>query len=901
MIPSRWSAPATALLLTVGAGCGGGAEPVPMPAPPPAVSTIVLAPAALDLVPGQTETLAATLRAADGSALSGRPVVWQSSAPAVATVSAAGEVTGASPGTASITVTSGTAAAAADVTVMAGAVIGSEGGTIHADGGSVELIIPAGALPGAVPISVTPVAGPVAGNDTTIRAAYEFGPAGTRFAAPVTVRIGYPPGPLMDSIAVFHRVKRLEAGRWVELLDWTVDPVRRVVAGSTSSFSTYGLGIWNGPDQIILNPATRTLREGEPLTITASITGLDGRPMSAAEFTDIHTSGRLEWIADGAVELSASGLSAVVRAREPGTNLVVALTWRKTPACLALGAVDNEPRCAIGVQQSDTVWVPYVEDVTWRPYGYRIGRSLLTAVPVPIAALAITPDSIAVAVGGTIALVATPRDSAGNILAGRAVTWSTSDGAIASVSAAGLVTGVTAGTVTITAAAEGRTAVARVTVAGSALPVGSILLDAVPDPIEVGGTVQLVAVVRDTAGAVISGVPLTWTAVDTGIVTVSTAGLVTGAAVGTGARVRAAAGGRSSITRITVLPPGPAVLGSPSAGDRHVCLRRTDGTAWCWGQGKTGQLGDGSVRDAQPTPVPVAGGPFAAVSAGGLVELTAGEQGHTCGLTPSGQALCWGSNVAGQLGDGTTSHRVAPVAIAGGPFHRIWAGWNGRTCAVTPGGAGYCWGANIGALGSTTNPIPTPSRLVGLSGVTDIAPGGRAACALAGGTAWCWGNNDTGMLGSGDPASSSVPVAVAGGRTFIQLVAGVEHACGLDTAGQAWCWGRGAIGDGSTAVRRTPVPVAGGIAFAALSAGPATTCGLDGLGNAWCWGALANTSTPVKVPGGHLFSEITAGGFVACGRAPDGTWCWGRNAWGQLGNGITHQAEAWWPVRVRFP
>src|SRR5438093_11395050 len=108
-----------------------------------------------------------------------------------------------------------------------------------------------------------------------------------------------------------------------------------------------------------------------------------------------------------------------------------------------------------------------------------------------------------------------------------------------------------------------------------------------------------------------------------------------------------------------------------SAGD-HTCAVTTVGASYCWGFNSAGQLGDGTT-DRKSTPVLVimpAGVRFAAVSAGG---------DHTCGLTPSGAAYCWGRNEAGQLGDGTRlvdRKRVPEGAPAGVGFGAmILDGW----------------------------------------------------------------------------------------------------------------------------------------------------------------------------------------------------------------------------------
>jgi alpha-tubulin suppressor-like RCC1 family protein len=82
----------------------------------------------------------------------------------------------------------------------------------------------------------------------------------------------------------------------------------------------------------------------------------------------------------------------------------------------------------------------------------------------------------------------------------------------------------------------------------------------------------------------------------------------------------------------------------------------TANVAYCWGRNDLGQLGDGT-RTQRLTPIAVAGGRF-------FRQVSAGT-GHTCGVTPADRAFCWGSNQFGQLGDGTRNIRLTPVAVAG--------------------------------------------------------------------------------------------------------------------------------------------------------------------------------------------------------------------------------------------
>ena len=157
--------------------------------------------------------------------------------------------------------------------------------------------------------------------------------------------------------------------------------------------------------------------------------------------------------------------------------------------------------------------------------------------------------------------------------------------------------------------------------------------------------------------------------------------------------------------------------------------------------------------------------------------LTTGQT-HTCGLTSSGAAFCWGDNWSGQLGTGSTANSSTPVAVSGGlRFSVLAAGFN-HTCGLTSAGAAYCWG-----------------------------------------------DNSSGQLGNRSTTSSTTPVAVSGGLHFSALAAGGSHTCGLTSVGAVYCWGDnydGQLGDGSTTSSTTPVAVSGGLRFSALVTGAAS-------------------------------------------------------------------------------
>ncbi|NBT26267.1 MAG: hypothetical protein EBT09_06875, partial [Actinobacteria bacterium] len=289
--------------------------------------------------------------------------------------------------------------------------------------------------------------------------------------------------------------------------------------------------------------------------------------------------------------------------------------------------------------------------------------------------------------------------------------------------------------------------------------------------------------------------------------------------------------------------------------------------------------------------------------------------GHTCGLASNGFTYCWGFNGSGELGDGSTTDRVTPAAVAGGLKFASLSAAGQHTCGLVASGAAYCWGNNShGQLGNGTageNWGDSANRMVpvavtgGLT-FTSIVAGRYHTCGLTlASTAYCWGDNSNGQLGDGTTGggnltSRTAPVAVTGGLTFTSLVAGLSYTCGLVSVGTAYCWGSnpwGNLGDGTTGTDRpTPVAVTGGLTFTSLVAGQSHTCGLSSGGAVYCWGmnaygqigdgTTAERLTPTAVTGGVAFTRLVRGSNHTCGLAAGGTvYCWGNNGTGQLGDG----------------
>jgi uncharacterized protein YjdB len=195
------------------------------------------------------------------------------------------------------------------------------------------------------------------------------------------------------------------------------------------------------------------------------------------------------------------------------------------------------------------------------------GTASVTVTPVPVATVSVSPPTPSVIVGQTVQLTATTRDANNNVLTGRTVTWSSSNTGIARVSSSGVVTGVAAGSATITATREGKSGTASVTV--TLAPVATVTVAPSPASVGVGQTVQLTATMRDANNNVLTGRTVTWGSSNTGIATVSSSGVVTGVAVGS-ATITATSETKSGTAsvNVTAASADPVLVG---AGDIASC------------------------------------------------------------------------------------------------------------------------------------------------------------------------------------------------------------------------------------------------------------------------------------------------------------------------------------------
>jgi alpha-tubulin suppressor-like RCC1 family protein len=264
---------------------------------------------------------------------------------------------------------------------------------------------------------------------------------------------------------------------------------------------------------------------------------------------------------------------------------------------------------------------------------------------------------------------------------------------------------------------------------------------------------------------------------------------------------------------VTEVPQLAGLRGFSGSGF-HACAMRPDGRVACWGSNSFGQLGHGTDAGEQcrvsgqdtscrrtPTEVP---------GLVGATAVSAESQSATCARMGDGTVQCWGDNRTGALGDGTTTTRhtprpvsglrgVAEVSVSGGVV------FGGFACARLEDGTVQCWGSNThGQLGSAASAQTckdlfsqdkpcslTPQPVPGLTGVVQLSLGDAFACALKGdGSVTCWGNNGSGELGRGSIGSGTAQLApVTGLGAASQISAGNNSACARLTDATLWCWG----------------------------------------------------------------------------------------------------------------
>jgi len=313
------------------------------------------------------------------------------------------------------------------------------------------------------------------------------------------------------------------------------------------------------------------------------------------------------------------------------------------------------------------------------------------------------------------------------------------------------------------------------------------------------------------------------------------------------------------------------------AGAYHQCALRSSGAVACWGTNDHGQLGTGEPWRTVPVDVALPAPVTSLSSAGDAVAAIAAG------------AMGWGASTANQVLPGSSKGTSPPFTLsplAGTAQVELAPSFG---CARDDGGGVKCWGSNIsGQVGSGTSAerVLAPEQVQGLTtGATDVSVGSGHACAVVGGGVKCWGDNEYGQLGDGTKTDRPTPVTLAGATSgVLSVVAGDKRTCVRTADNAVRCVGV-FPGNGTPESTSLVDVVASGVT--ALGGSSQRTCVADGT-SVRCWSSTGPAPSPVPGLSGAI--AIAGSPGHTCVVTPaGGVKCWGTNGRGQLGDGTLLQ------------
>ena len=417
-----------------------------------------------------------------------------------------------------------------------------------------------------------------------------------------------------------------------------------------------------------------------------------------------------------------------------------------------------------------------------------------------------------------------------------------------------------------------------------------------------------------------------WTAISTGT-TFSLGITTTGVLYGWGDNTTGQLGiGSTTATSspVAVVTPSAAYswtqISAPNQGTTFLGIR-SDGTLWAWGLNINGQLGINSTTSPITSPTLVSG------PAGASWSAVAAGTSHSLGITTAGRLYAWGYNLAGAVGNLSTTDVSSPVLVSG-PASTSWsavaAGFE-SSFGITNIGVLYAWGYNFyGELGiNSTTTVSSPVLVSGPAGASWSVVSAGASHTLGvttTGLLYGWGYNNSGQVGVNSLSTISSPVLVSGpaATSWSTVAAGALHSLALTSTKLLYGWGQntsGQVGINSLANVSSPVAIVGPAAVQSwkqVAGSAGATLAIKSDGTLWGWGAnpagavgnlsTATVSSPVLVsgPAGASWSAIAAGASHSLGITTTGQlYGWGLNASGQLGiNTLTPTSS---PVLVSGP
>ena len=759
------SAGAVALGWLIGS-CGGG-DAIVGPPPPPTTAIVTMSADSGSLVPAATFQLTATAKSAAGEALS-RNFAWSTSDTAKVTVSSNGLVAGVAPGIATITAAVDGKSASATITVLDGGVVSPSGATLLVQSGVVQILVPAEAVASQTNLTVVASTSSAADPSVIRGTAFEFGPAGTSFQKAVSLRIKYNPANLpAGTEQAALKLHLSTSSGWEALPSSVVDTTAKIVSAEVSHFSTYAviipapvsaIVIRGPPDNPVVAGASSLQVSGSE-QLTATLTDSNGQILtdrlvtwasSHPEVATVAASGLVTALAPGSSTMSASaggvtvtitltvvpipvasvGVTLAASSLIAGATTQATAIMRATNGDVLSGRLvawtsSNASVATVSADGTVSAVSPGTAEITATSEG-KSGTASITVAAIPVASVNVALSSNSITAIGTSQATATTLDANGNSLMGRAVAWSSSNTAVATVNATtGLVTAVSDGTVNIIGASEGKTGSATLTVTPA--PVATVTVALAPGSITAVGMSQATATTLDANGNTLTGRVVTWSSGNNAVATVDAQGAVTAVTVGT-ASITATSEGKTGSATITVTQAPVATVTVSLAASSINAVQTTQATATLFdskGRILIGRTIAWSSDNTALAAVSPSTGLVTAVSAGtaNIVATSEGKTGSaTLTVTPAPVATVTVSAPTTQMTAGATQQLTATIKDANGNVLTgrtiTWASSNtsvltvsasGSPATVTAVGVGA---ATITAMSESVSSSPTPTITV---------------------------------------------------------------------------------------------------------------------------------------------------------------------------------------------
>ncbi len=388
-----------------------------------------------------------------------------------------------------------------------------------------------------------------------------------------------------------------------------------------------------------------------------------------------------------------------------------------------------------------------------------------------------------------------------------------------------------------------------------------------------------------------------------------------------------------------------------SAGSAHAQATRSDGSLWSWSNSGNGQNAVGNTG-LRSTPARVgtdndwisvtcfsnssiaikangtlhgAGANFfgniaypksfpASITSGGIRSASVGTFG-THFIRNDGTLWAVGTNLNGDLGDGTILPRLQPLQIGIATNWQTLGGGSLHFLAIKTDGTLWAAGSNSSSqLGDGTT--TTRLSLVQIGAATTWAKAAAGTSHSLGirsdGTLWAWGLNSSGQLGDGSFTLRSAPVQIGTATDWASITCGPSHTLATKTNGTLWAWGSNAssqLGDGTTTSRSAPLQIGTANDWASVSTGTSHTLAIKTTGTLWAWGlnsasqlgdgTTTNRTTPVQIGTANDWVAVRGGSVHSIAKKASGElWSWGSNLNSALGNAIENTSTV--PVRVNL-